>query len=376
MLTMLPTIMIGPSRWDEDFLPRDEFEQRLEPLRAVMEARGLCAVIVYGDVRDHGALTYWSNFIPWIRWGLLVVPREGEPSLLVAMSPRDMPSMRQRTWLGNVGSDWQWHQTFEPWIEALGTESPGSIGTINLGIASPPLQARIDATLDGRFDLVALDTEAAAMRRAKRPRELAIMHETVEMLDTAVEAYAEAATSGSDVAGALLAAESAGRAAGAHDVRLLGSLDGGLTLAPMTGMIGEGVVAGLAYGAVKSRGYWAGGFFGAPPGRLAESCDAALDAALRAAGAGMPAESLRLRISGALGGARPHPVLGGTVGGPIGINPLDGEPLAGGATLTANQTYAIHAGAIEGGEGAVVSALVLVMDNGIVRLWSSPATPK
>ena len=70
MQTMQPSVTLGSYTWAQDRLPVDEFTLRLEELRAAMAQHGWQAVLVYGDVREHAALAYLSNFIPRVRWGM------------------------------------------------------------------------------------------------------------------------------------------------------------------------------------------------------------------------------------------------------------------------------------------------------------------
>jgi hypothetical protein len=58
MLTMHPSIMLGSYLWDEDRLPRDEFDIRLAPLRDAMASNGWVAALVYGDARE---LKHWPT---------------------------------------------------------------------------------------------------------------------------------------------------------------------------------------------------------------------------------------------------------------------------------------------------------------------------
>ena len=75
MRTVQPSIMIGSYTWDQDRLPRDEFQLRMAELHHVMDAKGLKAVFVYGDAAEHSALAYFTNFIPRLRWGMALLPR-------------------------------------------------------------------------------------------------------------------------------------------------------------------------------------------------------------------------------------------------------------------------------------------------------------
>src|SRR6476661_7124118 len=102
MLTVHPSIMLGSYVWDEDRVPSDEFDIRMEPLRAAMQERGLSALLVYGDAREHQALAYFTNFIPRMRWAMALIPASGAPRLLASMSSRDIPAMRTMTWIPDV----------------------------------------------------------------------------------------------------------------------------------------------------------------------------------------------------------------------------------------------------------------------------------
>ena len=59
-----------------------------------MDQNGWKAVLVYGDVREHAALAFFSNFIPRVRWAMALLPRSGDARLVCAMSTRDLPAMR------------------------------------------------------------------------------------------------------------------------------------------------------------------------------------------------------------------------------------------------------------------------------------------
>ena len=64
MRTVQPSIVIGSYTWDQDRLPRDEFQIRMDALHRVMVANGWQAVLIYGDAAEHAALAYFSNLTP------------------------------------------------------------------------------------------------------------------------------------------------------------------------------------------------------------------------------------------------------------------------------------------------------------------------
>ena len=218
MLTVHPSIMLGSYLWDEERLPRDEFDIRMQTIRQAIADRGWAAAIVYGDAREHAALAYFSNFIPRMRWAMALFAAEGAPLLLASMSSRDMPAMRTMTWLPDVKSGWEW-RWFDEWISRL--PAKGKIGVIGLDLMTPLLFGSVSRSIEGRFELVQVDALLAQARRVHRPREVAVMREAAQTVFASASEIAEAWRSGSDVECAALAGERCARSAAAQDVRTL-----------------------------------------------------------------------------------------------------------------------------------------------------------
>ena len=163
MRTVHPSTMIGAYGFEPDRIPRDEFQIRMSALNGIMDAKGCSAMLVYGDAREHSDLAYFTNFIPRHRWALALLPRRGDPRLLVSMSSRDMPAQRLMTWIPDVMSAWTWDSVFDPWLAGLGADAPQNIGTVRFDLMRPPLMASLEKSLGNRFRLVAADAE---VRRA------------------------------------------------------------------------------------------------------------------------------------------------------------------------------------------------------------------
>lgn len=88
--------------WDRTELPRTAFEARLDTARKQMGARELPAVVVYTDIWRSNRVRHFSNFMPYWNRALLVIPREGAPSLLCGLSPRVYPWIRSVTILDEI----------------------------------------------------------------------------------------------------------------------------------------------------------------------------------------------------------------------------------------------------------------------------------
>src|SRR5579871_1395624 len=237
MRTMQPCVTIGSYTWAQDRLPNDEFGLRLDELRRAMAKHGWRAVLAYGDVREHAALAYLSNFIPRVRWGMALLPRDGDARLICAMSTRDLPAMRTLTWIADVRSGMgpEFAKSFDPWFEPFRNEPSFALGTLGFDFMAPALSQPVRRGLGERFVLQRADDILGLALRAKRPRELTMVRASCKVLDAAVKTFAESWRKNRAPETAALDAERVARSLAAQDVRTLVSLDGGRTLVPFHG---------------------------------------------------------------------------------------------------------------------------------------------
>jgi Xaa-Pro aminopeptidase len=377
MRTVHPSIIIGSYVWDQDRLPRDEFQIRMAALHGVMDANGWKAVLIYGDAAEHTDLAYFTNFIPRLRWGMGLIPREGEPRVLGSMSPRDVPAMKLMTWIPDLLSGWNWETSFDPWLARLNAEEPIDIGSVGFDRMRPPLMRSLEKSLGNRFRLHTAD--AAVMTcRTPRPRESSTIREASAVVTAAAAAFVQAWRDGKDVETAALAGERSARLRAAQDVRTLVSFDGGRTLAPFRGTFDTKSDPLVGYIAVKHMGYWADMFVSAAsaPSEVQPRVEAALEAMLQAAGPGVPARDLHAKAVEQLGRFALHPVLGGSVGHRIGLSLDEGGALREDSShaLAPGEIYTVQVGAYDPiSGGAVVSAMVAITATGADILHCSPA---
>src|SRR5690242_13466679 len=167
MRTVQPCIIIGSYVWDQDRVPRDEFQIRIGALNEVMDANGWKAVLVYGDAAEHSALAWFTGFTTRLRWGMGLIPREGEPRLLISMSSRDVPAMKLMTWIPDVLSGWNWESAFDPWLARINSDGPSDIGSVGFDLMRPPLFQSLQKSLGNRFRLNAADEAVAAVRTVR-----------------------------------------------------------------------------------------------------------------------------------------------------------------------------------------------------------------
>jgi Xaa-Pro aminopeptidase len=377
MRTVQPSIVIGSYVWDQDRLPADEFRIRMEALHQVMDANGWKAVLIYGDLTEHSALAYFTNFIPRLRWGLALIPREGEPRLLASMSSRDVPAMKLMTFIPDVHSGWNWDTAFDPWLATLKGDDPIDIGAVGFDLMRPPQFRLLEKSLGNRFRLRNADEAVAACRTA-RPRQLSLQRAASPVLVAAADTFVAAWRDGADVEKAALDAERRARLMAAQDVRTLVSFDGGRTLSPFRGAFEAKSDPLVGYLAVKHAGLWADMFMTAASQKsdAQERARAALDAALAIAEPGASADALHRKAIEALGPLTLHPVLNGSIGHRIGLSLDEGGALTRETrhTLAAGDVYTLHVGAHDPASGgAFASAAIAITSTGADLLHRSPA---
>jgi Xaa-Pro aminopeptidase len=351
---MQPVVGLGSYRWDPEWLPLDEFEERLRAVRREMAARGWSHLIVHGNAQDCAALTYLTNFFPRNRWAIALIPVQGPLKLLVAGSTRDLPAAALLTWVKDVASYGDAAKIIPAWL-GEGKRKIGLYGEAFMRHAVHDTiagGARKLATVEGADAL--LD---AAMRR-KRPRELAMMRKSCAILRDTVAALKSEKAKGAPVVAATIEAERVARASQAQDIRILFSLDGGRTLRPFEELSNTRCDPLVAYIAVRYLGYWSEALVtvaDAPNPAQREAADA-LVALVAEAKPG-------LRLADVEG--KPHPLIGNCLGHSIGLSLDEGS-----APLEAGGVYSLHVGVADEKSGyALMSAMVALKDGGNEVLW-------
>src|ERR1700688_4196977 len=77
-------------------LPDAVFDARLDRLRAAMQAAGLDALVIYTNNTRPAGVSWLAGFVPYWSEAVLVVPRQGGPYLVAALS------FRVKSWIERV----------------------------------------------------------------------------------------------------------------------------------------------------------------------------------------------------------------------------------------------------------------------------------
>src|SRR3954451_3618182 len=141
-----------------------EIERRYTAVRAAMDASGLDAIVVCGTEYSgfEGAVTYMSGFGIVHRYAYVLLPREGEPSIVFPAEAR---------YVGEHGTSWIEDQVFaERPGEWLGDRLAGKrVGVYGLDYV---LTVRDFAALTHKVDVLPFDVEFDLARAVKSDEEV------------------------------------------------------------------------------------------------------------------------------------------------------------------------------------------------------------
>ena len=370
MHTMHPTLLVGSGDWDAQRLPRRDYDDRLATLwRNYPNAGG---AIVYGNSRNHAALAYLTHFMPKLEAAIALMPRHGEPQMLIGGGVNMLPAAKPLTFISQLAPLRDAAKTIADWARSLAPKSR----FVLLGGDTMPYELRsaLDRALAGMARLENGDTTLHERMRCKSAGELNILRSACAILDAAVATLREAARKGRSVTNCILAAEHAALQRGAQDVRSLFSLDSGKTLRPFDVPLVQCSDPLQVYLAVRHDGYWADAFVraGVQNDKLGREAEDILRAMLAQMKPGTSCRELHQIGQIARGKRALHPLADTAFGSSIGLS-LDETPLLtrdGDATLEAGALYSLRSGLMEEhGGGAVLSAIVLVTEREPEVLW-------
>jgi Xaa-Pro aminopeptidase len=365
MLTMHPTLLVGPADWDAARLPKEDFLGRIAAFWRASDP-GIAGVVVYGSPRDHAELAYLTHFTPKLEPAIALIPRAGEPRLLVGGGANMIGAAKPLTFVETLLPLRDAGQTIARWAGELGE---GDLALVNGDAMRFGLRQEIVAALGtSPSDLTAV--VAAAMRR-KSARELALVRDACASLAAALAAMREAQRAGRGMTDVVLAGEHVAWRRGAQDVRSLFGRDG--TLAPFTVPVAEPADPLQVYVAVRHGGYWAEGFAvlarAAVP--VVRTAQAILDKAVGLARPGGPHRDLARVLADAIPINRSLPVTHRHAGHSIGLALQEpgGLNAASDQVFAAGEVYTVRVGLRDDGGAAIVSAMIAITPDGNDVLW-------
>jgi len=185
---------------------RPDVERRYSLVREAMDEHGVEAVVVCGTEYTgfEGAVTYLSGFAIVHRYAYVLLPREGEPSIVFPAEAR---------YVGEHGTSWIDDQVFaERPGEWLAERLAGKrVGVYGLDYV---MTVRDFVALSHKVDVVPFDLEFDLARAVKSDEEIASVRDSVRINTEGFHAFAQAYAPGKAAAEVLAPAEELFVAAG------------------------------------------------------------------------------------------------------------------------------------------------------------------
>jgi Xaa-Pro dipeptidase len=177
----------------------DEIQQRYDRVRAAMEEPRLDAVLVCGSEYTgfEGAVTYMSGFVIVHRYAYVLLPREGEPTIIFPSEAR---------YVGEHGTSWIADQVF---ADRPGEWLAKRLAALRVGVYGLDyvMAARDFEAMHLKVDLLPFDVEFDLARAVKSERELESVRESVRINTEGFYAFRDAYTPGKTAAEVLAPAE-------------------------------------------------------------------------------------------------------------------------------------------------------------------------
>jgi Xaa-Pro aminopeptidase len=178
---------------------RGEIDRRYEAVRAAMDVHGVDAMIVCGSEYTgfEGAVTYMSGFEIVHRYAYVLLPREGDPSIVFPAEAR---------YVGEHGDSWIEDQVFaERPGEWLGERLAGRrVGVYGLDFV---MTTRDFAALRETVEVVPFDVEFDLARAVKSDEEIASVRDSVRINREGFHLFASEYEPGRSAADVLAPAE-------------------------------------------------------------------------------------------------------------------------------------------------------------------------
>jgi len=364
------TLLTGPFDCDAALMPREEFEARIETVRAMLRRRGLAGLVVGGTSPEHGALGYLTSFVPKLGPGLAFIPLQGDLRIVFSGGPAMLPSAQRLTFVSDVRGLRDAEREFSDW---LGETAGGQFGLWGEYAIIADVREALERAAPS--PLVVLDDVLDPLRRRKSDREVALIRRACAILDTALKKFRAEIADHKGVRSAALAAERVAYREGAQDFRVLASARDGDTPQPLEAGQDPHVDPLLACFAVRFAGYWAEGFctLTAKPDTALAKAEAALSVLLKLI---RPGVLPRAEFKAAIEVQRPHwphPCVQTSIGNGIGLSRDEAPFLVNNRSAALREgdicTIRMGLGAYEPEGNAMVSAMIRVAADGAEVLW-------
>jgi len=167
---------------------KEEFPKRIDALRSIMEKQSIDVVIAHSS--DHfmaDSVRYLSNFDIYAPCGLVIIPREEDPALVIGFNPNYIPRVKAISWIPYIKAGTQPYQFTKRILEAIPLDNKriGIIGGDDMPyyIWDPLRKDYTD------FDFVDLTPELDKMRIIKTDEEIKHIRKAADICSSAMNDF-------------------------------------------------------------------------------------------------------------------------------------------------------------------------------------------
>jgi len=179
-------------------IPRTEFQERIRRIQQELARRDLDAYLVHSSEIEFANVLYLSNHWPqWESAGVLV-PREGEPTLLIG--PEAEPFARSRSVIQRIRRMIEYREAAEPeypgipiatfsdvFAETCGSRGVRKLGLGDYSILTMPVYDGVRKALGPQGDLVRAEDIVSGMRIVKSENEIALLRKAHQITELALD---------------------------------------------------------------------------------------------------------------------------------------------------------------------------------------------
>lgn len=177
-----------------------EFAERIKRTQSMMEEQGLHLLLAYGNEAEPQYIRYYSNYWPSFETAGVLIPRKGEPLLLIG--PESMTFASSVSKIKKIRKLLAFRESSEPEypgaaldtfesviIEALNGEKLKNIGIAGNSLITHTIYTELQKSLStfGEVDIIKADLPVSKLRAVKTEDELACMKEAYRIAEYAMK---------------------------------------------------------------------------------------------------------------------------------------------------------------------------------------------
>jgi len=179
-------------------IPKSEFQHRIKQVQKELAARGLDALLTFGNEAEPQFVRYLSDYWPAFETAGVLLPVEGEPVLIIG--PESMTYAEGRSKIEKIRQILEYRESSEPEYPGVPLDTFASVfdevssrqGVKRLGVAGYPVAtvpvytALQEAMTDG--EVMRADDILIEMRKVKSENELELLRQAFRIAEKAMEA--------------------------------------------------------------------------------------------------------------------------------------------------------------------------------------------